>query len=155
LLPAYACTVGVPLAYYLLRGKVRGTWLVARLALVSVALGGTALFVGWVNGPVAGVYPSSNGTVFLYVVLAALAWFVALPFLSLGLHGGSTPDGYAALFDEAWRLAITLAFALVFTQVFWGQSAPSPSKGPASPCSSARCCRSASTVRGLRSDSRS
>jgi hypothetical protein len=33
LLPAYACTVGVPLAYYLLRSRLRGRELVVRLAL--------------------------------------------------------------------------------------------------------------------------
>lgn len=120
LLPAYACTVGVPLAHYLLRSKVRGRALVTRLLLVSVGFAGTAHYVGWVNGPVGSLYPSASGSVFLYVVLAVLGWFVSLPFLSLGLRGVSTADGYAALFDEAWRLAITLAFAALFTHVFWG-----------------------------------
>jgi hypothetical protein len=53
---------------------------------------------------VGGLYPSASGSVFLYVVLAGLGWFVCLPFLSLGLRGASTADGYAALFDEAWRV---------------------------------------------------
>jgi len=120
LLPAYACTVGVPLTYYLLRSRVRGGSLVARLLFVGLGLAATAAYVGWVNGPAEGLYPSAGGSVFLYIVLALLGWFVALPFLSLGLRGALTTDGYVALFDEAWRLAITLAFACLFTQVFWG-----------------------------------
>src|SRR5262245_15413192 len=120
LLPAYACTVGVPLTYYLLRAKVRGRALAIRLLLVGLGLAGTAAYVGWVNGPVDGLYPSASGSVLLYIALAMLGWFVALPFLSQGLRGISTADGYAALFDEAWRLAITLAFASLFTHVFWG-----------------------------------
>jgi hypothetical protein len=119
LLPAYACTVGVPLAYYLLRSKVRGAALAMRLILVTVGLAGTAFYVGWVNGPVGSLYPSASGSIFLYFVLAVLGWFISLPFLSLGLRGASTADGYTVLFDEAWRLAITLAFAALFTQVFW------------------------------------
>jgi len=87
---------------------------------VSLGLAVTAAYVGWVNGPAEGLYPSAGGSVFLYIVLALLGWFVALPFLSLGLRGALTTDGYVALFDEAWRLAITLAFACLFTQVFWG-----------------------------------
>ena len=120
LLPAYACTVAVPLTYYLLRSKLGGRARAAALALVGVVLGGTAWYVGWVNGPVGGLYPSTQGAVFLFLALAVLGWFVALPFLSLGVRGSATPDGYAALFDEAWRLAITLAFAMVFTHLFWG-----------------------------------
>jgi hypothetical protein len=120
LLPAYACTVGVPLSYYLLRAKVRGRALAIRLLLVGLGLAGTAAYLGWVNGPVEGLYPSASGSVLLYIALALLGWFVALPFLSQGLRGTSTTDGYAALFDEAWRLAIKLAFAGLFTHVFWG-----------------------------------
>jgi hypothetical protein len=97
-----------------------GRALATRLILVTLGLAGTALYVGWVNGPVEGLYPSAGGSVLLYVVLAALGWFISLPFLSLGLRGASTGDGYAALFDEAWRIAITLAFAALFTHVFWG-----------------------------------
>jgi thiosulfate/3-mercaptopyruvate sulfurtransferase len=87
---------------------------------VGLGLAGTAAYVGWVNGPAEGLYPSAGGSVFLYIVLAMLGWFVSLPFLGLGLRGALTTDGYVALFDEAWRLAITLAFACLFVQVFWG-----------------------------------
>jgi hypothetical protein len=87
---------------------------------VGLGLAGTAAYVGWVNGPVEGLYPSASGSILLYIALAVLCWFVDLPFLSQGLRGTSTADGYAALFDEAWRLAITLAFAGLFTHVFWG-----------------------------------
>ncbi len=120
LLPAYACTVAVPLTYYLLRAKLRGRALAEALTIVGVVLGATALHVGWVNGPVGGLHPSTAGSVSLYFTLAVLGWFVALPFLTRGVRGATTPDGYAALFDEAWRLAITLGFAAVFAQVFWG-----------------------------------
>src|SRR5262245_42026646 len=83
LLPAYACTVGVPLTYYLLRARVQGGSLVARLLAVGLGLAVTAAYVGWVNGPAEGLYPSAGGSVFLYIVLVVLGWFVSLPFLSL------------------------------------------------------------------------
>jgi hypothetical protein len=120
LLPAYAVTVAVPLSHYLLRSRLTAHRLMAALALVGIALALTAAYVGWVNGPVGELRPASAGPVFLYSTLAVLAWFVAMPFLSLGLRGSLTADGYTALFDEAWRIAITLAFATMFVLLFWG-----------------------------------
>jgi hypothetical protein len=120
LLPAYAVTVGVPLTYYLLRSRLTARWLLAALTVVGLGLTLTATYVGWVNGPVGELRPAAAGAVFLYVTLAVLGWFVALPFLGLGLRGSLTAEGYTALFDESWRLAITLAFATVFVQLFWG-----------------------------------
>ncbi len=120
LLPAYAFTVGVPLSHYLLRSRLTERRLAGALVVVGLALALTAAYVGWVNGPVGELRPAATGPVFLYVTLAVLGWFVALPFLSLGLRGSLTAEGYTALFDEAWRLAITLTFAVMFVQLFWG-----------------------------------
>jgi hypothetical protein len=120
LLPAYAVTLGVPLTAYLLHTALPARALGGRLAAVGLALAATAAYVGWVNGPVGTLRPATGGSVLLYAWLAFLAWFVALPFLRSGLRGSLTPAGYAALFDEAWRLAITLAFALLFVGLFWG-----------------------------------
>lgn len=119
LLPAYACTVGVPLTYYLLRSHLPGRTLGRLLAAVGLILFATAAYVGWVNAPLGDLRPAVQGSVCFYTTLAVVAWFVALPFLRLGLRGTLTAPGYVALFDEAWRLAITLAFAQLFVQVFW------------------------------------
>jgi uncharacterized protein DUF4153 len=120
LLPAYACTVGIPLTYYLLHTQLDRRMLARCLGAVGLTLAGTAAYVGWVNGPVGDLRPARSGTVLLFGCLTVLVWFVALPFLRLGFRGIFTPRGYAALFDEAWRLAITLAFAAVFVGLLWG-----------------------------------
>ena len=120
LLPAYAVTVGVPLTFYLLRAHVASTALVLRLCALALVLGTGAAYVGWVNGPIGELRPVSDGSVFLYVFLTLLAWFVALPFLRFRLRDTLAANGYSALFDEAWRLAVTLAFAMLFVGLFWG-----------------------------------
>lgn len=120
LLPASACTIALPLTWYLLRSRLAGRPLALRLGLVGVALAATALWTGWVNGPVGELRPAASGPVFVYATFAILAWFVAMPFLALGLRRMLTADGYVALFDDAWRLAITLASTAVFVALFWG-----------------------------------
>jgi hypothetical protein len=119
LLPAYACTVGVPLSYYLLRTRLPAARVAAGVSLIGLALISTAAYVGWVNGPVGELRPATAGPVFLYLMLAVLGWFVALPFVRLGVRGRLTAEGYRALFDESWRVAITLGFAAIFVQLFW------------------------------------
>ena len=92
LLPAYAVTVAGPVSHYLLRSRASARRLMAALALVGILLGLTAAYAGWVNGPVGELRPASVGPVFLYITLAVLAWFVAMPFLSLGLRGSLTAE---------------------------------------------------------------
>src|SRR5262245_28686361 len=94
LLPAYAVTVAVPLTYYLLRSRLVGRALPAAVAIVAASLAATATYVGWVNGPVGDLRPAADGSVFLYVTLAVLGWFVALPFLALGVRRRFEPAGY-------------------------------------------------------------
>lgn len=119
LLPAYAITVGVPLTFYLLRAHLTGAALGLRLLVLALVLGTSGIYVGWVNGPFGEVRPGSDGSIFLYAFLILLAWFVALPFLRFRISDTLTAKGYSALFDEAWRLAVTLAFALLFIGLFW------------------------------------
>jgi hypothetical protein len=120
LLPAYAVTIGVPLTWHLLSAQLPLRALERRVAAVGLALAATAAYVGWVHGPVGDLRPASSGSVLLFGWLALVAWFVALPFLRLGIRGGFSRAGYVGLFDEAWRLAITLAFAALFVGLFWG-----------------------------------
>ena len=120
LLPAYAVTVGIPLTFYLLRTHIAGTVLVLRLSVLALALAVCGAYVGWVNGPVGEMRPVSDGSVFLYTFLTLLAWFVALPFLRFGVRDALETSGYSALFDDAWRLVVTLAFAVLFVGLFWG-----------------------------------
>jgi len=112
--------MGVPLTAYLLSAQLPVRALAGRLAAVGLALAATGAYVAWVNGPVAGLRPASGGSVLLFGGLAFVAWFVALPFLRMGVRGSMSRAGYAGLFDEAWRLAITLAFVALFVGLFWG-----------------------------------
>jgi hypothetical protein len=119
LLPAYAVTVGVPLTWHLLSSQLPGRVLARRVAVLGLALVATGAYVGWVNGAVGDLRPAIGGSVLLFGWLTLLAWFVALPFLRLGIRGSFAKAGYVGLFDEAWRLAITLAFAALFVGLFW------------------------------------
>ena len=120
LLPAYAVTVGVPLTWHLLSSQLPRQVLTRRVAVLGLALAATGAYVGWVNGAVGDLRPAIGGSVLLFGWLTLLAWFVALPFLRLGIRGTFSMAGYVRLFDEAWRLAITLAFAALFVGLFWG-----------------------------------
>jgi hypothetical protein len=120
LLPAYAFTVGAPLTGYLLRTRLSARALAAAIAAVGLVLVVTAGYVGWVGGPVGELRPGNDGSVFLFGLLTVLAWFVALPFLRCGVKTGFSAEGYGAIYDEAWRLAITLAFSALFVGLFWG-----------------------------------
>jgi len=119
LLAAYAVSIGVPLTWHVLTAQLPREALVRRVVGVGLVLAATGGYVGWANGPVGDLRPASGGSVLLFAWLALLGWFVALPFVRLGLRDSLSRAGYVALFDEAWRLAITLAFAGLFVGLFW------------------------------------
>src|SRR5262245_32057281 len=66
LLPAYACTVALPLTWYLLRSRLAARPLALRLSLAGVVLAATAMWTGWVNGPVGALRPATAGPILLY-----------------------------------------------------------------------------------------
>lgn len=115
LLPVYLVVVLIPLTFFLLWGKVRAAHLAIRLTAMTAVAAVAGAYTGWVNSPVDGMRPDLSGSLILFVLLVLMAWFATVPFMRLGVKKALSADGYAALFDETWRVGITLAAALAFT----------------------------------------
>jgi Domain of unknown function (DUF4153) len=115
----YAVVVLIPLTTQLLADRVRkpATWII--IGLMTAAF----FYFGWHHGgSVAGFWDqrwAESGECFPLAIVLIVLWLILMPFVQARLKVGRWAAGYPQLFVHAWRNAITLAEALVFTGLFW------------------------------------
>jgi Domain of unknown function (DUF4153) len=115
----YAVAVLIPVTIELLADRVRDTaaWLlVAVLALLLLSF-------GWHHGRAVHDTPIRNvdspGDDFSLALVLGIFWLHAMPFIQARLAAGKWTLEYRYLFAYAWRNAVSLAEALLFTGCFW------------------------------------
>jgi|HubBroStandDraft_1064217.scaffolds.fasta_scaffold09491_5 hypothetical protein len=115
----YAVVVLVPLTTQLLADQVRSPASWAILGLITVAF----FYFGWHHGgSVASFWDkrfAESGECFPLAIVLIVLWLLLMPFVQARLKVGRWTVEYRKLFDHAWRNAITLAEAAVFTGLFW------------------------------------
>lgn len=115
----YAVVVLVPLTTQLVADQVRNPASWAILGLMSVVF----FYFGWHHGgSVARFWEqrfADTGECFPLAIVLTVLWLLLMPFVQARLGVGRWTAEYRQLFDHAWRNAIVLAEALVFTALFW------------------------------------
>src|SRR5271154_860640 len=115
----YAVAVFIPITVQILAAHIRSS---AAWAVV----GGMALALfcfGWHHGS-AVADPTefgfaNNGECFPLAIVLTVWWLLAMPFVQARLEVGSWNVNYPRLFIHAWRNAVILTEAAVFTAMFW------------------------------------
>lgn len=113
----YTLAVAVPGTLFLLLREANraGPWLLA-LALALVLLP-QAWYAGHACSPAEAI--ACGDILGPFFLTQAIAWFVLVHFLQVGLDAGRPRFDYRALFEYGWYNALTLAFAAVFLGIFW------------------------------------
>jgi hypothetical protein len=115
----YAVVVLIPLTAQLLADRLRqrASWVI--LGAMTLAF----FYFGWHHGGSVATFSdkqfAQTGECFPLAVVLGVLWLHLLPFVQARLNLGRWSADYRQLFDHAWRNAITLAEALVFTGLFW------------------------------------
>lgn len=119
LMASYLLAVAVPLTLLML-----WTYRYQRtLWLAAVGIGAFFAVSSWTRFShiaLEGLSVDAEEALAAYLVPAALSWLIALTFLRARLDDGRWRAPYASLFNSAWRNALMLAEAALFTGVFWG-----------------------------------
>jgi hypothetical protein len=115
----YAVVVLIPLTTQLLADQVRRPSAWAVLGLMTA----TFFYFGWHHGAsVASFWDkrfAESGECFPLAIVLMVLWLLLMPFVQARLKAGRWSAEYVQLFDHAWRNAIVLAEAVVFTALFW------------------------------------
>jgi hypothetical protein len=115
----YAVVVLIPLTAQLLADQLRqpAGWVI--LGLMTLAF----FYFGWHHGGSVASFSdkqfAETGECFPLAVVLGVLWFHLMPFVQARLNLGRWTTEYRQLFDHAWRNAVTLAEAVVFTGLFW------------------------------------
>jgi hypothetical protein len=119
LLALYSVVVLIPVTIQLLAGQMRGQVAPPIVALMTVAV----FYFGWHHGSAVADFRDNHfaesGECFPLAIVLTVLWLLVLPFVQARLKVGRWTADYRPLFDYAWRNAITLAEAGVFTGLFW------------------------------------
>ena len=119
LLALYGVVVLIPVTIQLLAGQIRGGAASAIVALLAIAV----FYFGWHHGSAVADFRDNrfaeSGECFPLAVVLIVLWLLVMPFVQARLKMGRWTTDYGPLFDYAWRNAITLAEAGVFTGLFW------------------------------------
>jgi hypothetical protein len=119
LLALYSVVVLIPVTVQLLAGQMRGQAAAAIVALMTVAV----FYFGWHHGSAVADFRDNHfaesGECFPLAIVLIVLWLLVMPFVQARLKMGRWTADYLPLFDYAWRNAITLAEAGVFTGLFW------------------------------------
>jgi hypothetical protein len=119
LLALYSVVVLIPVTIQLLAAQIRGSAAAAIVALLAVAV----FYFGWHHGSGVADFRDNrfaeSGECFPLAVVLMVLWLLVMPFVQARLKIGRWTTDYGPLFDYAWRNAITLAEAAVFTGLFW------------------------------------
>ncbi len=119
LLALYDITLFLPITFELLTDHLRQHALWALLAGLTGAVG----YFGWYHGSVVAGFISDQldfswgDITFTFIVF--IWWFIVLPFMQNRLAAGRWTLDYSLFFNHAWRNAIKLAEAVLFTGLFW------------------------------------
>ena len=115
----YALALLMPATLELLAVRTRdgATW--AILVVLAMAL----FYFGWHHGAAvadpAGNSFTQSREYFLFALVLLVLWLLAMPFIQARLEVKAWTADYHYLFAYAWRNAISLFEAAVFTVVFW------------------------------------
>lgn len=115
----YALAVLVPVTMELLaaRARERATWVI--VAVMALAL----FYFGWHHGAAVVELPGKDfgqrGEGFLLGFVLLVLWILVMPFIQARLEVRTWTANYHYLFAYAWRNAVCLFEAMVFTGVFW------------------------------------
>ena len=119
LLALYSVVVLIPVTIQLLAGQIRAPAAWTIVVLLTI----TCFYFGWHHGSAVADFRdkrfAESGECFPLAVLLIVLWLEVMPFVQARLRTGSWTTDYRPLFDYAWRNAITLAEAGVFTALFW------------------------------------
>lgn len=119
LMASYLLAVAVPLTLLML-------WTYRRAWTLWIAAAGIGVFFAvsaWARfsrTALEGLGTDAENALAAYLVPAALSWLIALTFLRARLDDGRWRAPYISLFNSAWRNALMLAEAALFTGIFWG-----------------------------------
>jgi hypothetical protein len=119
LLALYAVVVLIPLTTQLLADQLRdrASWVI--LALMTLAF----FYFGWHHGGSVATFRdrrfAESGECFPLATVLSVLWLLLMPFVQVRLEVGRWTADYRQLFEHAWRNAITLGEAVVFTGLFW------------------------------------
>ena len=115
----YAVAVLAPVTVELLaaRARERATWVL--VGVLTVAL----FCFGWHHGAAVVALPGKDlaraGESFSLGLILFVLWILAMPFIQARLEVRAWSANYHYLFAYAWRNAVSLFEAAVFTGVFW------------------------------------
>ncbi len=113
----YALAVLLPVTVELLasRARERATWVI--VAIMAAAL----FYFGWHHGAAVIELPGKDfgGPCFMLGAVLPVLWILVMPFIQARLEVRAWTANYRYLFAYAWRNAVCLFEALVFTGVFW------------------------------------
>ena len=119
LLALYAVAVLVPVTVQLLAAQARssGTWSI--VGLMAVVL----FYFGWHHGSAVAdprdVHFAQSGECFPLAIVLTVWWLLTMPFVQARLAAGHWTADYQPLFGHAWRNAVVLTEAAIFTGIFW------------------------------------
>lgn len=115
----YAVVALIPVTAQLLADQARNPAGWAVVALMTIVL----FYFGWHHGNSVADFSdkrfAQSGECFPLALVLIVLWLHALPFVQARLAAGRWTTDYRQLFDHAWRNAITLAEAGMFTGLFW------------------------------------
>ncbi len=115
----YPVCVLAPLTVQLLveRAARAETWVI--VATMTLVL----FYFGWHHGSAVAGYSevrfAESGECFPLAIVLSVWWLLVMPFIQARLEHGRWRAGYGPLFEHAWRNAIKLAEAGLFTGIFW------------------------------------
>jgi hypothetical protein len=115
----YAVAVLVPVTVELLAARLRerATWIL--VAVLAVAF----FYLGWHHGAAVVALPGKDlawaGESFQLGFVLLVLWILVMPFIQARLEVRAWTASYHYLFAYAWRNAVSLFEAAVFTAVFW------------------------------------